>query len=492
MQDLKQRTIRGGTAKLLAQGANFLLRIGALMLLARMLEPKDFGLVGMVTAVVGVLELFKDFGLSTATIQRASISFDQMSTLFWINIMVGVVLSLVCVGAAPAVAAFYHEPRLWGVTVGLAPGFLFNAAGVQHSALLQRQMRFTAMAVVETISLLVSTSVGIGMAVAGYGYWSLVGMTVTSPAVSSVGLWLTASWVPGAPRKHIEVREMMRFGGTVTLNGLAVYLAYNLEKVLLGRFWGAESIGIYGRAYQLVSIPTSNLNSAAGGVAFASLSRLQDDAGRLRSYFLKGYALVLSITLPITILTVLFAHDLIFVFLGPKWRDAAVILRLLAPTILIFAMINPLGWLLMALGLVGRSLKIALVIAPLTISGYLIGLPHGPKGVALAYSVTMALWLIPHIAWCVKGTPISFRDIAHVVFRPLLSALLAGAVLAPLAIGSGHPMGPVSRLLIGGIVFLAIYAAMLLYVMGQKAFYFPLIQQLTRRQSLSEGVSVSG
>src|SRR6266851_9526949 len=170
MQDLKARVIRGGLAKVCAQGANFALRIGSLMVLARLLDPKDFGLVGMVTAFTGILNLFRDFGLSAASVQRASVTDEQISTLFWINILVGVILALLLAAMAPVVVTFYHEPHLLGVTVVLATAFLFNAAGVQHSALLQRQMRFTALATIDTISWVVSTSVGISMAVAGFRY----------------------------------------------------------------------------------------------------------------------------------------------------------------------------------------------------------------------------------------------------------------------------------------------------------------------------------
>jgi PST family polysaccharide transporter len=126
----------------------------------------------MVTAIVGVLNLFKDFGLSTATIQRTSVTEQQTSTLFWINIVVGGILGLLSLAIAPAVAAFYHEPRLIGVTAVLGAGFLFNAAGVQHSALLQRQMRFTTTAAIDIFSLTISIAVGIGMALKGFGYWS--------------------------------------------------------------------------------------------------------------------------------------------------------------------------------------------------------------------------------------------------------------------------------------------------------------------------------
>lgn len=272
---------------------------------------------------------------------------------------------------------------------------------------------------------------------------------------------------------------MLRFGGTLTLNGLIVYVAYNLEKVLLGRFWGAEVLGIYSRAYQLINIPTDNINGAAGEVAFAGLSRVKSDPVRFKNYFLKGYALVLTLTVPITLVCALFADDLIMVVLGPKWKDAVVVFRLLSPTILIFAMINPLSWLLISLGLVGRSLKVALVLAPLVISGYLVGLPFGPKGVALGYSSVMALWVVPHIAWCVHGTMVSLGDIAKAFSKPMLSGLVAAGMSFFVGAFFGPSWSPLVRLLSGGSLFFIVYIGMLLGVMGQRAFYMELLRGLT-------------
>ncbi|MGH9354806.1 MAG: oligosaccharide flippase family protein, partial [Terriglobia bacterium] len=159
MKDLKERTIRGGFARLSAQGANFFIRVGSLMVLARLLGPADFGLVGMVTAFTGVLSLFRDFGLSSAAIQHETVTNEQASTLFWINTLVGVLLGLLCAALAPAVAAFYHDPRLLAVTIVIGAGFLFNAAGVQHGVILQRQMRFTALAVINTVALIAGTAI---------------------------------------------------------------------------------------------------------------------------------------------------------------------------------------------------------------------------------------------------------------------------------------------------------------------------------------------
>jgi PST family polysaccharide transporter len=278
----------------------------------------------------------------------------------------------------------------------------------------------------------------------------------------------------------------MRFGGTITLNGLVVYVASNFEKVLLGRFWGVDAIGIYGRAYQLVNIPTSNLNSTVGEVAFSALSRLQDEPSRLKSYFLKGYSLVLTLTLPITIACALFADDIVFVLLGPKWAEAAPIFRLLAPTILVFAIANPLSWLLTSIGLVGRNLKAALVIAPAMIAGYVIGLSHGPKGVAFAYSAVLTLCLLPLIAWCVHGTVISFWDVMLVVSRPLGSSIAAGGIAMAVHFLFGRAFSPLPRLALESTVLVVAYFGILLLCTEQKALYLELLRGLTRRGPIEE------
>jgi PST family polysaccharide transporter len=488
MQDLKGKTIRGGVARLCAQVATLLLRVGALALLARLLGPKDFGLVGMVTAFTGVLTWFRDFGLSSAAIQRTSVTEDQISTLFWINTLFGALLALAAVAMAPAIAAFYGDTRLFGVTTVLALGFLFNGAGVQHSALLQRQMRFTALAIISVVSLIVGTAIAVGGAEAGYGYWALVAMSVTSPLVTTLGFWLSTGWIPGMPKRRAGIRTMMHFGGALTLNGLIAYVAYNADKVMIGRFWGVDAIGIYGRAYSLVSLSSDNLNSPVGEIAFSALSRLQNDPIRFKSYFLKGFSLVLGLGLPITIACALFADDVVFVLLGPKWTGAVPIVRLLAPTIVIFAIINPLGWLIYSIGLVARSLKIALVFAPLMITGCVMGLPYGPKGVAFAYSAVMMLWVIPHILWCVHRTPISPRDILIAVSRPLASGVIGGGLAIGVRLMCAQSVSPVARLVLESSVLLIAYFGVLLFVTGQKSLYLDLVRELNGRSSNSANI----
>ncbi len=491
MKNLKQKALQGGLAKVCSQGIGFIVRVGSLMIMARLLDPKDFGLVGMVTAVIGVFSVFRDFGLSAAAVQRTHVTTDQASTLFWINLAVGATLGLLSLAIAPLLAFFYHEPRLLGVTAALATGFLFNAAGAQHSAMLERQMRFTALSVIDIVALLTGTLTGVAMAIRGYGYWALVAATTISTLASTLCVWVATVWVPGKPRTGIGMRSMMRFGGTLTLNSLVMYITTNSDKVLLGRFLGSDALGIYGRAYQLVNIPTDNLNSATSGVAFATLSRLKDNPGRFKSYFLKGYALVLSLTVPIVVVCALFAADMISVFLGAKWASAIPIFRLLTPAVLAFALINPMGWLLMSLGLVDRGLRMALVLAPVMITGYSIGLPYGPRGVACAYSTLMMLCVLPLITWAVRGTVISVRDVVQVASRPLLSGFVAAGSALGLQIILAPRMSPLLGLVGGVTLVLAVYLGMLLYVLGQKSFYLETLRGFKNSSSVDEELVVS-
>src|SRR5262249_33027170 len=144
MHSLKEKTIRGGAAKLVGQAFTLLLRLGTLIIIARIIDPADFGLVAMVTAITGVLDILATGGLSAATIQKADVSDAQISTLFWVNIAIGALLALMCVASGPLLAAFYHEPRTAWVIAAIGPAFLFNAASVQHLALMQRELRYVA------------------------------------------------------------------------------------------------------------------------------------------------------------------------------------------------------------------------------------------------------------------------------------------------------------------------------------------------------------
>ncbi len=267
--------------------------------------------------------------------------------------------------------------------MAIAPAFLINSSGVQHLAILQRELRYVALATIEVASEGVAAIVAISMALGGLGYWAVVATVIAVPTCITIGAWLTSGWRPGKPRLISDVSSMLRFGGTITLNGLVVYAAYNLQKILLGRNFGSDAVGLYGRANELVEMPARIINNAIGLVAFSSLARLQSEPEIFKRYFLKGYSLVISLTIPLTIACGIFANDIVLVVLGPKWTGAVTILQFLVPTILVFGIINPLSWLLMRSGTAGAKPKIALALGPLVLVSYVIGLPMGQVALPL-------------------------------------------------------------------------------------------------------------
>jgi O-antigen/teichoic acid export membrane protein len=481
LTDLKRRSVRGGFATVLAQGVKFVIQTATTMVLARLLSPQDFGLQGMVVVVTGFLSLFQDAGLGMATIQRLEVTHEQTSTLFWINVAVGAILTTLCAVLAPLMVSFYHEPRLYWVAVVSGAMFMFNGLSAQHGALLQRGMRFVTQAKIGVLSLAVGSATGIVMALLGCRYWSLVGMALAGSIVSAAGLWLTVPWIPGLPRRKCGVLSMLHFGGVATCNSFVVFLAWNAEKLLLGRFWGADALGLYGRAFQLVTLPVQQLNASVTGVAFPALSRIQHDAERLAKSFLKGYSLLISLTIPITITCAVFAEEIVRIMLGAKWMEAVPIFRLLAPVSLVFAVANPLSWLVMSTGRVGRALSISSATTPLVIVGIVLGLSHGPKGVALGYSSALTLLLIPIAAWSKLGTGITWADLWGATKPPFFSGLLAGAAGLLVKLTLGGRLAPIPCLLVGLGFVLGIYAWMLLFVMNQRHVYLDVLSHLLPR-----------
>ncbi|WOJ91241.1 lipopolysaccharide biosynthesis protein [Methylocapsa polymorpha] len=478
MDDLKQKAVRGGLVKLTGQALNFAVRMSSLMIVARLLEPADFGLVAMVTSITEVYGLFRDGGLSAASIQQANITQAQKSALFWINMLVGGMLTVICILTAPVIAHFYGEPRLFWITIALSSGFIIDAAGAQHHVILERQLRYTELTLIDAFNVTACALITIVAAVAGFGYWSMVISTAIWPVINTGALWATTRWKPGLPRRNARIASMLHFGGAVALSNIVSYVTSSLDKVLLGRFWGADALGLYGRAMQMINIPISKLNGEMGTIAFSALSRLQHDPPQFKNYFLKGYGLVMTMTAPITLFSAAFADDITLVILGPKWIEAATIFRLLTPTVLILGIIKATSWLLLSLGLQRRNLAIGLVVAPLCIMSYLIGLPYGPQGIALAYSTAMALWVVPHLIWCLKDTMISVREFLLAMGPAMGSAAMAVAVAFVASSYVGHLQSPFWRLLFAGCVMGGVYVCMLLFIMGQKGFYLGLLSQL--------------
>ena len=478
--ELKRKSLQGGVVSVLTQLTKLVLQTATLMLLARLLSPQDFGLQAMAAAFVAFVSIFSDGGLGAATIQRLEVTEDQISTLFWVNAAIGAALSALTAISAPLVVALYGEPRLYWVTVVLSLTFIFGGLAAQHRALLLREMRFATLALIDLLSLAISSGLAIAMAWLDCHYWALVAMAVAASIVSTLGAWVAMPWLPGCPRTKSGIRSMLHFGWLTTLNNVIVFFAWNLDNILLGRFWGADALGLYGRAFQLVTMPINQLNLAVSSVGFSALSRVQNDTARLARSFLASYFLLISLTTPIIIIYILFTKEIISVVLGIKWMEVVPIFRALIPAALVAVLVNPMSLLMMSMGQISRAFRIVASTTPIVILGIIAGLHWGPEGVAIGYSAAMVSISVPIIAWSKKGTNITWADFWKTTQKPLFAGVLAGAVGAIFKIALDSVLTPIPFLLIGLGLVSSIYLWTLLIMMNQIDVYRHLLSGMLR------------
>lgn len=422
---LKQRSVRGGAITIAAQGSKFVLQIGSMAILGRLLSPSDYGLIGMVTPMIGFVLLFKDLGLSTATIQREEINHQQVSTLFWINIGFSCLVTIIFAALAPVIVWFYQEPRLLDIVLVLSSIFLFGGIGIQHQALLKRKMLFGSIAKVEIISVLVGTLVAIAAAWFGLGYWALVIMPLTKVVVTGIGSWIVCSWRPGLPRKDSQVGSMLAFGGNLTGFNCINYFSRNLDNILIGQYWGAGQLGLYAKAYQLVLLPIQQINLPINSVALPLLSRLQTQPEKYAHYYYKFILTIVFLGMPIVAFTFAVTDKLILFVLGEQWIDAVPIFQYLVPAAFIGTFNFADGWVYQSLGRTDRQLRSGLVISTIDIIIFVLSIRWGAIGVAAAYGLSRPIVWLPRLVYCYHNTPLKIKTLAETLFKPTFASIAA-------------------------------------------------------------------
>lgn len=411
-ENIGQRTMRGGALTAVAQAVKSIVEVVSTVVLVRLLLPEEFGLVGMVASVTGFLAMFKDLGLSMATIQRAQISHAQVSTLFWINLGFSALIMLMTIGMAPALVWFFDEPRLLWVTIGLSGAFLFGGLTVQHEALLRRQMRFGAIAIIQSVAMVISVVVAIVLAWQGWSYWALVARSVVSAIVTAAGVWLMCSWRPGMWSRDPEIKSLLGFGGNLTGFNFVNYFARNLDDILIGRFYGSASLGVYQKAYEIFMIPLTLINTPISAVAIPALSRLVHDEQRYRAAYLRILEKVLMIAMPLGALLIGASDWIVLLVLGEQWTAATGIISMLGVAIFVQVVGNSTGWLFITQDRTREMMKWGLISTALAAASFLVGLPWGALGVAAAYSLMDFFIRTPLLLWYVgRRGPVKAGDV---------------------------------------------------------------------------------
>jgi O-antigen/teichoic acid export membrane protein len=459
MFDLRGRTVRGGTIILVSQVIRQVLSLGITAVLARLLTPEDFGLLGMIATFTVLLSIFGDMGLSMASVQKAELRWKQISTLFWINLALGMLLTGLTAVGSPLIAWFYGEPRLVSLTLWISLGFVIGAIGAQHKALMTRRMQFGRLAISELAGLFIAGAVGIWMALQGYGVYALVGQTIAGMIVTTVCCWILASWVPGPPVRKSGMREMLRFGGYLTGFNFMNYFNRNLDNVLIGRFRGAPQLAIYSKAYHILLLPIQQINTPISRVVIPALSRLQSTPERYRSYYLKAVMFMVALGMPMVVFMFVSADKVILLLLGDQWIDCIAIFRALGPAAFLGTFNVATGWVYISLGQTQRQFRWGILVSSVIVLSFIIGLRWGAIGVAAAYSIAVCAMRYPSIVYCFSKSHLKVGDLMGILWKPALASMVAGAAV----FYANRQFHLVNNIAIGLIIDFSIYG--LVYIL---------------------------
>lgn len=467
--DLSGRAARGGVLAQAAQVAKAVLELAATLVLARLLAPEEFGLFGMVATLTGFVGLFKDLGLSMATVQRREITADQATALFWVNAGAGLFLAAVTAAVAPALAWFYGEAELVPLTAAVAGAFALGGLGVQHQALLRRQMRFRALVLVELTAVAVGVAGALVLGALGASTWALVAKVLLSSGVGAALAWVACPWLPRRPGRAGGMRELLRFGGDLTGFQLVNYLSRNLDDVLVGRLFGARSLGLYQKAYELLLAPLRLLNAPLGSVAIPLLSRLGDDAERYRRAYLRVLEKVLLITMPLAGLLVVAPDWVTVAVLGPAWKGSAPIVGWLGLAVVTQPFGNSSGWLYISQDRTRDMLTWGFIGGSTAVASFLVGLPWGAVGVAAAYASVGLAVRTPLLLWHVgRRGPVTARDVLRTAW-PFAASGAGAAAAVGLLRTAWSPPGPVAGALAAAVAAAAGAVLVLLAVAPGRA-----------------------
>jgi len=462
---LRRLSVKGAGASVFSSAAGLAIQIVATLWLARLLAPADFGVVTMVTTFSLLLTSFGLNGFSEAILQREEISEGLVSNLFWINLGAGLVLTLALAACGPVLAWFYKNSHVTGVAAGMSATIFLTSLSVQHLALLKRAMRFSSLAGLDISSRAASVVVSILLGWMGWGYWALVAGAIAQPVVTGVGAFWLCPWMPSLPRRVPGTGAMVRFALAIYGRFSVNYSARNLDNVLVGWRFDARSLGFYKKAYDLFALSASQLVAPLTVVAVAALSRLTKDAAQYRRYLLRALAMMAFLGMGMGADLTLVGQDMIRVLLGPGWEQAGRIFMFFGPGIGIMLIYNTHGWIHLSIGTPDRWFRWGIVEFVATALLFLAGLPYGPVGIAIAW--TVSFWLLTIPAFWYAGKPIGLGAgvVIGAVWKYLAASVVAGLVsaeimhLMPLLAAMPEMQGAIARILTVSAIFTGFYIA---------------------------------
>ncbi len=433
MENLRNRTLSGlgwsGAAQVARQLVQFIISV----ILARLLSPEDFGLIGMIIVFTGFAGVFSELGLGAALIQKLDLDERHLNSVFWVNIGTGIILTGTVVGTAPLIASFYDEPALRSLTILIALNFIIGSFNVVQNALLNKNMDFRRLAQLEITAASLASIIGITMALTGFGVWSLVWQSLMLTTVSAVMMWWVSAWRPTFSFETGALKELLGFSSNLLGFNILNYWMRNLDNVLIGKFIGSSALGIYTRAYSLMLLPISQISGVVSRVMFPVLSTIQHDIERVKRVYLRSTRSIALVTFPLMIGLLVVAKPFIMTVYGDKWRDVIPILQIFCLVGMTQSIGTTVGWIYTSQGRTDIMLKWGIFSGIVRGIAFIVGLKWGVIGVALAYALSgyLILW---YPGWAIPGRLINLRftEMLKNLSGPFYCALAMGALICSL------------------------------------------------------------
>jgi O-antigen/teichoic acid export membrane protein len=426
VSSIKVRALRGAKVTLIAQLFTYLIGTVGVIILARLLTPHDFGLVTMVLSISMLFQNLGPNGFIDATVQRKQLDAKQVSTMFWINVGLNLALTFFFSASAPIIASLYNEPEVKPIVVAMSVTILLGCLGTQHQGLLLRNMQYLRYCACDFWAVLVSSVAAILLAYWGWGYWAIVAKWVVSPLVTSLIAWMLCGWRPGFPTRDAEVGPMLRFAFNTYGNFVMSYFRRTIDKILIGRFCGSQSLGNYDRAYSLAGVLPNQIVSPLNSVAISTFSRLASDTRKYHDTYLGAVSALAFVSMPLSAALTLAGKDIILILLGPQWSEAGTIFSLLGVSTGVGMLYTTHSWMHLSLGTTDRWLRWGFVAFIVTVLCVLAGLPFGARGVAIGISASFYILIGPGLWYA--GRPINLRlsSVFSVLWKYFVSALVSG------------------------------------------------------------------
>ncbi|MFH1063134.1 MAG: MOP flippase family protein [Candidatus Omnitrophota bacterium] len=397
-----------------------------LAILARLLSPDDFGLIGMVAVFAGFAFIFADLGITAAIIQKQDLAEKHYSSAFWINIAAGICLVLIFISCARLIADFYHQQVLKDIIRILSLNFLFSSFSIVHLAIFKREMNFKAITIAESIAVVISGIIGIYLAFAGYGVWSLVVQLLSCTFVNTCFLWIFSGWRPRLLFEMAAIKEIFNFSANVTGAWIVKYLSETVDYLLVGKFLGAGALGFYTLAYKIMIYPLQHIVYVMGGVMFPAFSRIHDDLKKVRDNYLKIIKLVSLVIFPLIMGLFVVAPEFIRIVFGEQWEPVVPVLRILCFCGIFQSFGTAVENIFMSQGRSDIQFKVQLIGTLLVVVFISIGLKWGIVGVASAYAIYIAGW-VPFTLY-ISSKLINLHN--NKLFKAMLPALLVSILMA--------------------------------------------------------------